>query len=68
MVHRVVYYIKRIYHFCCKFGIVNFFQELFNPRFIMIKVLAIDRDIHMLHIFEAFYASENSLLFNIFIR
>ena len=30
--------------------------------------LAIDRDIHMLYIFEAFYASENSLLFNIFTR
>ena len=31
---------------CCKFVIVNFFQEIFNPRFIMIKIyrtkLAID--------------------------
>ena len=35
---RVVYFIKRIYHFCYKFGIVNFFQEIFNPRFIMIKI------------------------------
>ena len=40
---RVVYCKKRIYHFCCKFGIVNlglliFFQEIFNPRFILIKI------------------------------
>ena len=35
---RVVYFMKRIYHFCCKFGSVNFFQEIFNPRFIMIKI------------------------------
>ena len=35
---RVVYFMKRIYHCCCKFGIVNFFQEIFNPRFIMIKI------------------------------
>ena len=34
---RVVYFMKRTYHFCCKFfwdrkfGIVNFFQEIFNP-------------------------------------
>ena len=35
---RVVYFIKRIYYFCCKFGIVNFFQEIFNPGFIMIKI------------------------------
>ena len=34
---RVVYFMKRIYHFCCKFGIVNFFLEIF-PRFIMIKI------------------------------
>ena len=74
MFRRVIYFMKRTYHFCCKFGIVIFFQEIFNPRFIMIKIhcsklqLAIDRDIHMLYIFEAFYASENSLLFNIFIR
>ena len=26
---RVVYCMKRIYHFCCKFGIVNLFQEIF---------------------------------------
>ena len=30
--------------------------------------LATDKDIHMLYIFKAFYASENSLQFNIFIR
>ena len=36
--HRVVYFMKRIYHFCCKFGIANFFKEIFNPRFIMILV------------------------------
>ena len=30
--------------------------------------LAIDRDIHILYIFEAFYASENSLLFYIFYK
>ena len=35
---RVVYFMKRIYHFSCKFGIVNFFQDIFNPRFIMIKI------------------------------
>ena len=35
---RVVYFMKRIYHFCCKFGIVIFFQEIFNPRFIVIKI------------------------------
>ena len=35
---RVVYFMKRIYNFCCKFGIINFFQEIFNPRFIMIKI------------------------------
>ena len=35
---RVVYFMKRIYHFCYKFGIVIFFQEIFNPRFIMIKI------------------------------
>ena len=35
---RVVYFMKRIYHFCCKFGIVHFFKEIFNPRFIMIKI------------------------------
>ena len=35
---RVVYFMKIIYHFCCKFGIVNFFQEIFNPRFILIKI------------------------------
>ena len=35
---RVVYFMKRIYHFCCKFGIINFFHEIFNPRFIMIKI------------------------------
>ena len=23
---------------CCKFGIVNFFLEIFNPRFIMKKI------------------------------
>ena len=34
---RVVYFMKRI-HFCCKFGIIIFFQEIFNPRFIMIKI------------------------------
>ena len=34
----VEYFMKRIYHFCCKFGIVNFFQEIFNPSFIMIKI------------------------------
>ena len=75
MFHRVVYSMKRIYHFCCKFGIINFFQAIFNPRFIVINIhshstlqLAIDRDIHILYIFEAFYASENSLLFNISIR
>ena len=28
---RVVYFMKRIYQFCFKFGIVNFFQEIFNP-------------------------------------
>ena len=36
--HRVVYFMKRLYHFCCKFGIVIFFQEIFNNRFIMIKI------------------------------
>ena len=35
---RVVYFIKRKYHFCCKFGIVIFLQEIFNPRFIKIKI------------------------------
>ena len=35
--HRVVYFMKK-YHFRCKFGIVNFFQEIFNPRFIMIQI------------------------------
>ena len=31
---------KSIYHFCCKFGIIkfNFFQEIFNPIFIMIRI------------------------------
>ena len=63
---------KKIYHCCCKFGIVNLFQETFIPRFIKIHcsklLLSIDRDIHMLYIFETFYASEKSLLFNILIR
>ena len=35
---RLIYFMKRIYHFCCKFGIVIFFQEIFIPRFIMIKI------------------------------
>ena len=35
---RVVYFMKRIYHFCCKFEIVIFFQEIFNHRFIMTKI------------------------------
>ena len=34
---RVIYLMKRIYHFCRKFGIVIFFQEIFNPRFIMTR-------------------------------
>ena len=37
MFRRVVYFMKRIYHFCCKFGIINFFQKILNPRFVMIK-------------------------------
>ena len=30
VVPRVVYFMKRIYHFCCKFGNINIFQEIFN--------------------------------------
>ena len=44
---RAVYFMKTIYHFCyrlaeekcsCKFGIVKFFQEIFNATFIMMKI------------------------------
>ena len=43
--HRVVYFMKRIYHFCCKFWIVNIFQEIFNPIFIMIKMHCSKREL-----------------------
>ena len=29
---RVVHFMKIIHNFCCKFGIINFFQEISNPR------------------------------------
>ena len=41
---KVVYFTNHFAKGCpkrncsCKFGIVNFFQEIFNPRFIMIKI------------------------------